>query len=211
MRKSYAFIGLFFFISFFILADEENYDNIAKIDEKVKEWSLKDTEKKSHTLKKLSKDKKGKDKKAVVLIFLATECPVLDEYIERIVKLTKDYKEKEVQFVGIHSNKHETSEDIKKYQTKHKFEFPILIDPENVIADYFQARRTPEVFVIDNKHFLRYKGAIDDNRKSPKNHYLTNILNLLLDGKVIPEKQKKTRAIGCTIKRVRKADLDRTP
>ena len=185
---------------------KQNEENIVKIDEKVKEWSLKDIENKSHTIKKLSKDKK-----VVVLIFLATECPVLDEYVERIVKLAKDYKEKEVQFVGIHSNKHETIKDIKSYRKKNKLEFPILKDPENVIADYFQARRTPEVFVIDNKHILRYKGAIDDNRKTPKINYLTNILNLLLDGKVIPEKQKKTRAIGCTIKRVRKADLDRTP
>lgn len=205
MRKAYIFLGLIILIPLFMFY-KQNEENIVKIDEKVKEWSLKDIENKSHTIKKLSKDKK-----VVVLIFLATECPVLDEYVERIVKLAKDYKEKEVQFVGIHSNKHETIKDIKSYRKKNKLEFPILKDPENVIADYFQARRTPEVFVIDNKHILRYKGAIDDNRKTPKINYLTNILNLLLDGKVIPEKQKKTRAIGCTIKRVRKADLDRTP
>ncbi len=210
MHKSYVFISLFFFISifipFFISAENENNDNIAKIDERVKEWTLKDIEEKAQSLEKLAKDKK-----AVVLIFLATECPPMDDYVDRIVKLFKDYKEKNVQFVGIHSNKHEKIEDIKKYREKHKLKFPILKDPENVIADYFQARRTPEVFVIDSDLKLRYKGAIDDNRKTPKKHYLTNILKLLLDGKVIPDKQKKTRAIGCTIKRVRKADLDRTP
>lgn len=202
MRKFIASFGLIFVLAVFTVAAEKS----VKIDEKVKEWSLKDTENKNRTLKKLSEKKK-----AVVLIFLATQCPVVDEYVERIVTLVKDYKEKNIQFVGIHSNKYETVEEIKKYSKKHKFEFPILKDPDNEIADYFQARRTPEVFLIDSENMLRYRGAIDDSREKPENRYLRGVLNLILEGKTIPEKQKKTRAIGCTIKRVRKADLDRTP
>ena len=146
-----------------------------------------------------------------MLIFLATQCPVVDEYVDRINALYKDYKEKDVRLVGIHSNKNEKVEDIKKYKEKHKFEFPILKDPENIIADYFNARRTPEVFLIDAEKILRYRGAIDDSRQSPKDNYLRTILELVLEGKTIPEKQKKTRAIGCLIKRVRKVDIDRTP
>lgn len=205
MRKFIATLGLIFALISCTVAEQEA-ETTAKIDKKVKEWSLKDTKNKPHSLKKLSEKKK-----AVVLIFLATQCPIVDDYVERINALAKDYKEKEVQLVGIHSNKHETIEEIKKYSEKHNFEFPILKDPKNGLADYFQARRTPEVFVLDKEHILRYKGAIDDSRKTPENQYLKNVLNLILEGKVIPEKQRKTRAIGCTIKRVRKADLDRTP
>jgi peroxiredoxin len=135
----------------------------------------------------------------------------VDDYVERIGSLVKDYKDKDVRFVGIHSNKHETVEEIKEYRKKHDFEFLVLKDPDNKIADYFQARRTPEVFVLDNEHILRYRGAIDDNQKPPEKHYLKNIMDMVLDGKNIPDTQKKTRAIGCTIKRVRKADIDRTP
>lgn len=206
MRKFITSFGLIFALAAFTLAAEKDAEKSVKIDEKVKEWSLKDTEAKAHSLKKLSEKKK-----AVVLIFLATQCPAMDDYVERINTQVKDYKEKDVQFVGIHSNKYETVEEIKKYRKKHKFEFPILKDPDNKIADYFQARRTPEVFLIDANKILRYRGAIDDSRKTPENHYLRNVLNLILEGKTIPDKQKKTRAIGCTIKRVRKADLDRTP
>ena len=177
-----------------------------KIDEKVIEWSLKNTEKEIHTLTQLSKDKE-----IVVLVFMATQCPAADDYVERILKLFEDYKEKKIQFVGIHSNKHETIDEIKEYQKKNKIEFPILIDPENKIADYFQARRTPEVFVIDKANLLRYRGGIDDSRKKPKTQYLRTILDYILNSKPIPEKEKKTRAIGCTIKRVRKTDIDRTP
>ena len=206
MQKLIASFGLIFALTVFTLAAEKDAEKSVKIDENVKEWSLKGTENKTYSLKKLREKKK-----AVVLIFLATQCPAVDDYVERIVTLVKDYKEKDVQFVGIHSNKHETVKEIKKYREKHNFEFPILKDPDNEIADYFQARRTPEVFLIDTENILRYRGAIDDSRKTPKKRYLNDVLNLILDGKTIPEKRKKTRAIGCTIKRVRKADLDRTP
>lgn len=205
MRKNVACI-LLLLVLICISSAEENTVKSVKVDEKVEAWSLNDIQKKPHSLKTLLEKKK-----VVVLIFLATECPIVDEYVDRIVKLTIEYKEKEIQFVGIHSNKHETVEDIKKYTEKHGFKFPILLDPKNKIADYFQARRTPEVFLIDKDKTLRYRGAIDDSRKTPEVHYLQNVLNLILDGQPIPEKDRKTRAIGCTIKRVRKAELDRTP
>lgn len=191
-------------LSIKVTADKS--ESTVKIDEKVKEWSLKNTENKTYTFTQLRKDKK-----IVVIVFMATQCPAADDYVERILKLYEDYKEKMVQFVGIHSNKHETLDEIKKYHKKHKFEYPILIDPENIIADYFQARRTPEVFVIDESSFLRYRGGIDDSRKNPKTHYLRTVLDKVLNAKLISEKEKKTRAIGCTIKRVRKTDVDRTP
>lgn len=205
MRK-YFLIVFILIVSVCILSAENEKKETVKVDEIVKEIRLDSIEKKPYTLKKLL-DKK----KAAVLIFLATECPIVDDYVDRITKLINDFKEKEIQFVGIHSNKHETFEAIKKYSEKHGFKFPILLDPENKIADYFQARRTPEVFLIDDKKTLRYRGGIDDSRRNPEEHYLQTVLNLILEDKPIPEKQRKTRAIGCTIKRVRKAELDRTP
>lgn len=205
MRK-YFLIFFVLIVSVCFLSAENEEKEPVKVDEIVKEIRLDSIEKKPYTLKKLL-DKK----KAAVLIFLATECPVVDDYVDRITKLINDFKDKEIQFVGIHSNKHETFDAIKNYSEKHGFKFPILLDPENKIADYFQARRTPEVFLIDDKKTLRYRGGIDDSRRNPEEHYLQNVLNLILDDKPIPEKQRKTRAIGCTIKRVRKAELDRTP
>ncbi len=205
IRRSITILGLVILITCLTFASEKEKESV-KIDEQVKDWSLKDTEDKLHSLKTL-----GEEKKAILLIFLATQCPVVDDYVVRINTLHKDYKEKVVQIVGIHSNKHEKIEEIKEYTEKHKFEFTILKDTDNVIADYFNARRTPEVFLIDSKKILRYRGAIDDSRQDPKTQYLRSNLDLVLEGRTIPDKQKKTRAIGCLIKRVRKTDIDRTP
>lgn len=178
----------------------------AKLDAVVKDFRLKDAEGKSHALKQLSEKKT-----AVVVLFLATQCPIATDYAERIVALVEAYAEKDVQFVGINSNRQETVEDVAEYSEKHGFEFPVLKDPGNKIADYFAARRTPEVFLLDKKRVLRYRGAIDDKRDTPTKHYLRTALDLVIAAQEIPEKSKKTRAVGCTIKRVRKTSVDRTP
>ncbi len=203
--KSITILGLVMFITCLTFASEKDKESV-KIDEQVKDWSLKDTEDKLHSFEKLCEEKK-----AILLIFLATQCPVVDDYVVRINTLYNVYKEKAVQIVGIHSNKHEKIEEIKEYTKKHKFAFTILKDTDNVIADYFNARRTPEVFLIDSKKILRYRGAIDDSRQDPKTQHLRSNLDLVLEGKTVPDKQKKTRAIGCLIKRVRKTNIDRTP
>ncbi len=180
-----------------------------ELDTIIKDFTLKDADGTSHALYQLSEEKP-----ATVVMFLATQCPIATDYAERIVALVKTYNEKhekKVQFIGINSNKQETIEEIAEYSKKHGFEFPVLKDPENKIADYFGAKRTPEVFLLDAKRVLRYAGAIDNSPKEPTKHYLKDALDLVIAGKDIPEKSKKTRAVGCTIKRVRKKDVDRTP
>ena len=178
-----------------------------KLDAVVKDFTLKDAEGTDFTLYKLSEEKQ-----VTVVLFLATQCPVATDYTDRIVNLVKAYDEKNVQFIGINSNKQEKVAEILAYSKKHGFEFPVLKDPENKIADYFGARRTPEVFLLDAKRVLRYAGAIDNSPKEPTKHYLKAALDLVIGGKDIPKPSKKTRAIGCTIKRVRKTGVDdRTP
>ena len=177
-----------------------------KLDAVVTDFTLKDAGGAPHALYKLSEDKP-----ATVVLFLATQCPIATDYAERIVTLVKTYDEKKVQFIGINSNKQEKVEEISEYNEEHGFEFPVLKDPENKIADYFGARRTPEVFVLDAKRMLRYAGAIDNSPKEPTKYYLKDALDLVITGKDIPKTSKKTRAIGCTIKRVRKTNVDRTP
>ena len=177
-----------------------------KFDTLVKDFTLKDTGGTPHALYKVSEKKS-----ATVVLFLATQCPIATDYAERIVALVEAYDEKGVQFVGINSNKQEKVAEIREYSEKHGFEFLVLKDPENKIADYFGARRTPEVFLLDAERVLRYAGAFDNSPKAPTKHYLRDALDLVITGKDIPKSSKKTRAVGCTIKRVRKTDVDRTP
>lgn len=178
-----------------------------KMDKEVPNFMLKDVMDKAHSLKDLSHEKK-----ATVVIFISTECPVSNDYNERVVALYNDYKDQGVQFIGINSNRNESVEEIVEHNKANKFSFLVLKDLGNEIADKFRARRTPEVYLLDEKRTLRYRGAIDNSQKNPETHYLRETLDLVVAGKEIPEDRKKTKAFGCTIKRVRKKqDRSRTP
>ena len=202
----WTYVATVLYFGFTNIGVAEEPQEKVELDAGVKDFTLKDADGAPHSLYVLSEEKS-----VTVVLFLATQCPASTDYVERIVALTKAYDDKNVQFIGINSNKQETVKEILEYNKKHGFEFPVLKDPENKIADYFGARRTPEVFLLDAEHVLRYAGAIDDSRKEPTKNYLQNALDLVIAGKNIPKTSKKTRAIGCTIKRVRKGEVNRTP
>jgi peroxiredoxin len=156
------------------------------------------------------KDAAGKDvdlgsfkgKKALVLIFVSTECPVSNGYNERMAALGKDYSGRSVMVVGINANKQETPQAIGQHASKHGFTFPVLKDEGNVQADHFGASVTPEAYVFDSSSVLRYHGRIDDSRTGSdiKSQDLRNAIDAVLAGQEPPVKE--TKAFGCTIKRV---------
>ncbi len=140
----------------------------------------------------------------VVLMFLATECPVSNDYNERMAAIASRYAGKKVTFIGVNSNKQETVEDIKEHAAKNKFPFIILKDLNNVIADLYAAQVTPEAYVLDAKGILRYHGRIDDSRDPDDitSEDLSAALDAMLAGKEVP--RAETKAFGCGIKRVKK-------
>jgi len=141
-------------------------------------------------------------KKAVVLAFVATRCPVSNSYNERMAAIATEYGAKGVAFVGLNANKEETPAEVAEHAKAHGLAFPILKDEGNVRADAFGAQVTPEVYVYDPTWTLRYHGRIDDDMRGQHvtSHDLRNALEALLAGKDVPVKE--TKAFGCSIKRV---------
>ncbi len=114
----------------------------------------------------------------------------------------KSEDEAEVVFFAIDSNKTNDLDAIKEYAKEHNLPYPVLKDWENKIADKFDARVTPEIFVIGKDKKIKYHGPIDDSQNPEKieNQYLRDALDALLNDKEVEAKEK--RAFGCTIKRV---------
>src|SRR5438128_902471 len=141
-------------------------------------------------------------RKAVVLMFIATQCPVSNAYNERMAALSREYAAKGVAFVGINSNRQESVEEIAGHAAQHGLAFPILKDVGNVQADHFGAQVTPEIYVYDPGWVLRYHGRIDDDRSGAnvKSQDLRAALDAVLAGRAVPVAE--TKAFGCTIKRV---------
>lgn len=141
-------------------------------------------------------------KKAIVVIFMAARCPVSLAYDQRMVALAKEFAPKGVQFIGINANHIEPAEEVSEHAKEKGIPFPVLKDEGNGVADAYDAKVTPEVFVVDSKFVLRYHGAIDDSQNEARvsKQYLRDALNAILAGKEPPTQE--TRAFGCTIKRV---------
>lgn len=141
--------------------------------------------------------------KAVVVMFIATKCPYSNAYNERMKDLAASFGQKGVLFVGINSNKTEPEQEAREHARAHGHTFPIAKDPDNKVADLYDAKHTPEVFVVSPDGKLRYHGRIDDNSEDAakvSSPDLKNALDALLAGKAVPVAE--TKAFGCSIKRV---------
>jgi peroxiredoxin len=139
--------------------------------------------------------------KATVLMFIATKCPVSNDYNTRMASLAKAYSGKGIKFVGINSNKAELGSEVASHSKENGFDFPVLKDPQNKIADRFDAKVTPEVYVVGPQGDLLYRGRIDNSQNvaNVKDKSLAVALDSILAGKPVAEKE--TRAFGCSIKR----------
>lgn len=103
-----------------------------------------------------------KDRKAVVVLFLGTECPINNNYMPRLAELHKEYDAKGVQFLAVNSNTQDSAERIAEHAKKHAIPFPVLKDADAAVADQFGAQRTPTAFLLDPAGMIRYQGRIDD-------------------------------------------------
>ena len=144
-------------------------------------------------------------KKAGVLVFLGTDCPIGNLYVNKLAELSRAYEPKGVVFLGINANDHESIEMIANHAKEFGIPFPVLKDPGSKVADQFQAARTCEVILLDEKAIVRYRGAIDDQygygvrrSRSIRNH-LAEALDALLAGK--PIETAGTSVVGCPIER----------
>ena len=139
---------------------------------------------------------------AVVVIFIATKCPYSNAYNDRMRQMAEDYAKKGVLFVGINSNKTEPEDEVKAHAKQNKWAFTLVKDPGNKVADLYDARRTPEVYVVGSDGKLLYHGRIDENYEEPSkvtSPDLKNALDQILAGQ--PVAKAETKAFGCTIKR----------
>jgi peroxiredoxin len=146
-----------------------------------------------------------KGHKALVVVFLGTECPINNAYAPRLAELHRDYAGKGVQMVAINANGHDTPRRIAEHAKKHAIPFPVLRDEGGRAADLFGAVRTPEAFVLDAAGVLRYRGRIDDQfgigykRPAPTRRDLAAALDELLADKTVS--QPVTPVSGCLIAR----------
>ena len=195
----------FVLASFTIITINEEHTTL-KIGDKapMTETKMESTSNKAMSLESL------KASNGTLVIFSCNTCPFVIQWEDRYPGLAELAKSNNIGFGLINSNEARRRGDdsmdemVKHAKEKGYAEVPYLIDEESALANAFGAKTTPHVFLFDKDWKLVYEGAIDDNSRSAANveeEYLNNALNNLAKGlKIDPN---DTKAVGCSIKRVR--------
>ncbi len=146
------------------------------------------------------------DAEAVVVIFMCNHCPYVVTMEDRLLETARAYQEKGVQFIGISANDAdaypEDSFEAMAERAKAKaYPFPYLYDESQAIAHAYDAACTPDLYVYDAAHKLRYRGRFDDGRPGmdqPTTHDLQDALDELLNTGTVTTEQYPS--MGCNIK-----------
>ncbi len=143
---------------------------------------------------------------ATVVVFTCNHCPYALAWHERIIALARDYSESGVKVLAINPNDAERypRDSLKAMRARVQagdFEdVPYLRDESQQVAHAYDAKTTPDVFVLDTKGILRYRGAPDADYEDPSQEaaYLRAALDALLEGGEPDLAQ--TPPVGCSIK-----------
>ncbi len=141
-------------------------------------------------------------KNVTVVTFISTQCPISNDYNDRMSALYNEYSSKGVNFFFVNANSTEPPPVVIEHAKSAGFPFAVYKD-ENA-ADKLGAQTTPESFVFDRTGKQVYRGYIDDARNLARvqNHGLRDAITAAMAGKPVAAPQ--TKAFGCTIKRVRR-------
>lgn len=175
------------------------------IGSKVPDFSLVDTNGKTHTLA----DYKGR---TVVLEWTNFGCPFVVKHYDsmNMQSLQKKYTDKGIVWLSISSSAKgkegsmTSAEWNKEIATQKAASLAFLLDENGKVGKAYDAKTTPHMFIIDGTGALAYKGAIDNKPsykqsdvKGAKN-YVSAALDEILAGKKVS--LSSTEPYGCSVK-----------
>ena len=144
------------------------------------------------------------ERKAFVLFFVATDCPISNRYAPEMNRLVAAYAPKEIAFWIVHTDPALTVEEATRHAREFSYQCPVIVDREHLLVKLTGARVTPEAAILSPEGRLLYRGQIDDTyqdygvrRLQPRRREVRNVLEAILAGRTV--KLRTTQAIGCFI------------
>lgn len=164
------------------------------------DFALPDTDGRVHRLSELTATG------PVVVVFTCNHCPYALAWHDRIGTVAADYADRGVRVLQINPNDSERypRDSIEAMQARvEQGDFvgvPYLRDETQEVARAYDAKTTPDVFVIDADGVLRYRGAPDGDYENPAQNaaYLRDALDAVLGG--WDPDPAETAPVGCSIK-----------
>ena len=141
-----------------------------------------------------------------VVVFTCNHCPYALAWHERLMAVARDYAGAGVTMLAINPNDAEryprdSLEAMRARVQAGDFDgVPYLRDASQDVAHAYDAKTTPDVFVLDGEGILRYRGAPDGDHDDPSQDaaWLRGALDAVLEDRT-PD-PAETAPVGCSIK-----------
>jgi len=144
------------------------------------------------------------DQKAVVIFVQGNGCPIVRNSVPELRAIRDDYSDRDVQFFMLNPQPQDTRDSINAEAADFGYDFPILVDETQLIAESMGVDRTSETFIINPEtREVIYRGPIDDRlhyetqKTEAANNYLRDALDAYLAGEALPTDVPE--APGCLI------------
>ena len=171
---------------------------LSHADEQVRDWRFVDITGKKHA------PFDSKRTKALVAVFICTDCPIANYFQPSLRDMAKKYEAQGVRFVLIHSDLECTRKAAKKHAKEYAITIPVILDHRQKVAKQLKAEFTPEAFVIIPHGEVRYRGRINDmyisygkKRRAPTRNDLDEAIAAVITGREVLT--PKTMPVGCPI------------
>jgi Ca2+-binding EF-hand superfamily protein/thiol-disulfide isomerase/thioredoxin len=138
-----------------------------------------------------------------ILIMTSSSCPVSKRYLPEIAKLQQEFAKAQLPVVLINPFPSEKESAIRSQLAAQPLSAIYVHDQTKSFATTLAAKTTTEVFVIDRKRTLVYRGALDDqyginyNLDAPRHRYLLEAIDAL--GRNESPAISATAAPGCEL------------
>ena len=141
--------------------------------------------------------------KAVVLLFIRSDCPISNRYAPELQRLYQRYSPQGIDFRLVYPEPGLTPAAMEKHRKEYGYTILAVLDNGHQYVNRAGARVTPEAAVFVQGKLI-YLGRIDDwyvdigkARKEATQHDLEEILSAVRAGTSIG--RRETKAIGCAI------------
>jgi hypothetical protein len=142
--------------------------------------------------------------RAVLFIFVRTDCPVANRYAPEIERLYRRFAPRDIACWLVYPDADTTPEEIRRHLHDYRLSLKALRDPRHELVKRAGVSVTPEAALFLPEGVEVYHGRIDDRciefgkeRPEPTQHDLEDALTAVLQGK--PIARASTPAVGCYI------------
>lgn len=150
--------------------------------------------------RKLSEFTNGK---ALVIAMTSPSCPVAKRYLPTLAAMQADFSKRNIALLMVAPTATDTPEQLRAALNEAGITAACAPDPQNALAKLLGAMATTDVFILDPRRTLLYRGAIDDqyglgySLDAPRRRYLADALDSVLAGRT--PFIAATEAPGCVL------------